>query len=298
MIRAHTRGMKIAVEELVGTTNHLLNRIIVKRRCEQEKVDPDLLARLQRHVGTQQIDVGAEADQERVQQQHEQIANMMVPFFFLFLMFMGIFGMGQHMLTSVIEEKSSRVIEMLLSAVTPFQLMAGKIVGLAGVGLTVVGLWAAAASGAAWWQDLDFSVSPGIFVYLVVYYVLGFLLFTSILAGIGSTCNTLKEAQSLMMPVTLVVVIPMMAWFNLAQNPHGTLARVLSFIPPITPMVMALRLSATPDIPTTETIGTIILLAVSVPIVVWAAARIFRTGILMYGKRPQLREILRWVRQS
>jgi ABC-2 type transport system permease protein len=290
--------MKVSVEELVGATNEIINRAIVKRRCEQAGVAPDLLARLQRPAGTEQIDVGAAADRERVQRQRQQITGMMVPFFFLFLMFMGIFGMGQHVLTSIIEEKSSRIIEMLLSAVTPFQLMAGKIVGLAGVGLTVVVLWAAAASGAAAWKSLDLSLSPEVFVYLVVYYVLGFFLFTSILAGIGSTCNTLKEAQSLMMPVTLVVIIPMMAWFNLAQNPHGTLARVLSFIPPITPMVMALRLSATSDVPRAETFATLILLGVSVPIVIWAAARVFRTGILMYGKRPRLREILRWVRQS
>jgi len=298
MIRAYTHGSKMALEGLVGTVNHLVNKVVVDRRCRSENIDPDLLARLRRPVPAQRVDIGAEADEERVHDAREQIGSMMVPFFFLFLMFMGIFGMGQHMLTSVIEEKSSRVIEMLLSAVTPFQLMTGKIVGLAGVGLTVVTLWSAAALGAARWQELHVEVSAGMLAWLAIYYALGFLLFSSILAGIGSTCNTLKEAQSLMMPISLLVVIPMLAWMNLAQNPFGTLARVLSFIPPVTPMVMALRLAAAPDMPLLEILATIAVLAASVPVVMWAAAKVFRIGILMYGKRPHLREILRWVGES
>ena len=97
--------------------------------------------------------------------------------------------MGQHMVTSVIEEKSSRVIEVLLSAVTPFELMAGKISGLAGIGLTVIGLWSVAAYGAARWKGLNIDIPAEMLLYFIIYYVLGFLLFSSILAGIGSLCN-------------------------------------------------------------------------------------------------------------
>jgi ABC-2 type transport system permease protein len=196
------------------------------------------------------------------------------------------------------EEKSSRVIEVVLSAVSPFELLAGKILGLGGIGLTVIALWLAAAYGAARWGGVEILMPAHVAVYLVIYYVLGFLMFSAILAGIGSICNTIKEAQSLMMPLTMLFILPMMAWFYLVKEPDGMLTRVLSFIPPMTPLVMALRLSANPDTSTFETLATIAVLAAFVPCVIWAMAKVFRTGVLLYGKRPGLREVLRWLRQS
>jgi len=211
---------------------------------------------------------------------------------------MGMVGTGQHMLSSIIEEKNSRVIEVLLSAVSPFQLMAGKILGLAGIGLTVMALWSVAAFAAARWQGLNVDVGPQLMVYFVIYYILGYLLFSAILTGIGSVCNTIKETQSLMMPVMLIFIIPMIGWFKLVQSPDGTMARVLSFVPPVTPMVMVLRLAAGSNVLFVEIGASMLLLAVAVFVVIWAAAKIFRTGILMYGKRPGPIEILRWLRQS
>jgi ABC-2 type transport system permease protein len=101
-----------------------------------------------------------------------------------------------------------------------------------------------------------------------------------------------------MMPVMLILIIPMIAWFKLVQSPDGTMARVFSFIPPMTPMVMVLRLSAGSNVLFVEIGASILLLVVAVLVVTWAAAKIFRTGILMYGKKPGLFEILRWLRQS
>ena len=216
----------------------------------------------------------------------------------MFLIYMGIVGIGQQMLSSIIEEKSSRVIEVLLSAVSPFELMAGKIVGLVGIGLTVMSLWAAAAYGAARWQGLSIDITPGLLFYFVIYYVLGFLLFSSILAGIGSICNTLKETQGLMMPIVLIFIIPLISWHELLQSPDGTLARVLSFVPPVTPLVMILRISAGHDVWIVEILASILLLLAAAVGTIWLAAKVFRTGILMYGKRPGLREICRWLRQT
>jgi len=253
-------------------------------------------------VSNEIIDIGSASEQKRIKK-GEQIAKTMMSFFFMFMMFMGIFGMGQHMLTSVIEEKNSRVIEVLLSAVSPFELMAGKILGLAGISLTVMSLWSAAAIGTAYygaahWWNVTLELPTGILPYFVIYFILGFLLFSSILAGVGSICNTIKEAQSLMMPISFIFILPMIAWFNLAQHPDGPLARVLSFLPPLTPIVMTLRLAVSQDISLLEVFASIIMLAVFVPVVMWLAAKVFRTGILMYGKRPGLREIVRWLKQD
>jgi len=296
-VRLYTRKTGPQEWELVSTVDNLVNRAVVRRRSEIRQISPQLLAELQRHVPVEQIDVESATRETKISDM-DRMSRMMVPFFFMFTMFMGIFGMGQHMLTSIIEEKSSRIMEVLLSAISPRELMTGKILGLAAIGLTVVGLWTVAAYGATVWQGMNVTVPVRLLAYFVVYYVLGFLLFSAMLAGIGSICNTIKESQSLMMPISLVFVLPMMAWFNLAQHPDGTFARVLSFIPPLTPMVMVLRISASPDLPLGEILASIAMLAVCVPVVIWAAAKVFRTGVLMYGKRPQWREVLRWVRQS
>jgi ABC-2 type transport system permease protein len=226
------------------------------------------------------------------------VLQHMVPFFFMLMVYMGIFGFGQSMLTSLLEEKSSRVIEVLLACVSPLELMAGKIIGLAAMGLTVMIAWAACAGVAVQMRGLPVSVAPGMLAYMLVYYVLGFTLLSSLLAAIGSVCNTLKEAQGLMMPVTILFIIPMAGWFGLASHPNGLAARVMSFIPPLTPIVMILRL-ATPQAPgLLEVAGSIVWLAAATVGTVWLASKVFRTGVLMYGKRPGLVEILRWVRQS
>jgi len=301
-IHSFTRSTNITELDLLSTVENLLNSAIVNRRCKVRDISPELLAELRRRVPVERVDIGSPSQQKRLRE-GEQIAKTMVSFFFMFLMFMGIFGMGQHILTSVIEEKNSRVMEVLLSAVSPFELMAGKIMGLAGISLTVMTLWAAAACGTAYyggsrWWHVNIDLPTEIIPYFVIYFVLGFLMFSSILAGIGSVCNTLKEAQSLMMPITFIFILPMVAWFNLAQRPDGPLARVLSFLPPLTPMVMTLRLASTPPPSFLEVFASIILLAAFVPAVMWVAAKVFRTGILMYGKRPGLWEVVHWLRQK
>ncbi len=280
-----------------STVEYLFSKAVRNRRYKIEQLDHELLAKL-RNVPIERVEIGSTDEKERVQDQAQMIVKMLVPFFFMYLIFLGMVGTGQQMLGSIIEEKGSRIIEVLLSAVSPFQLMAGKILGLAGIGMTVMALWAVAAYAAAQWQGLNVDVSTKLLLYFVVYYILGFLFFSAVLTGIGSVCNTIKETQSLMMPVMLILIIPMIAWYKLVQSPNGTMARVFSFIPPMTPMVMILRLSAGADVRFVEIVASILLLVLAVLAVTWAAAKIFRTGILMYGKKPGLFEILRWLRQS
>jgi len=293
----YTHKPKPANLDAFWAVEKIINRAVIDQRCKLRNLSPKLLAEL-RSVPIERVEIGSGEGEQRVQSEAERVTRMMIPFFFMFLIYMGIVGIGQQMLSSVIEEKNSRVIEVLLSAVSPFQLMAGKILGLAGIGLTVISLWAVAAYGAARWQGLNIDVTPELLLYFVVYYILGFLLFSSILAGIGSICNTIKETQSLMMPIVLVFILPLISWFKLVQSPDGTFARVLSFIPPVTPLVMILRLSASSNVWIVEILASIVLLIVAVLATIWASAKVFRTGILMYGKRPGLREICRWIKQS
>jgi ABC-2 type transport system permease protein len=296
-MRLYTHKAKPPVMEALWTIESPLRDAVFKERCKQENLSPGLVKSL-RNSPIERMEIGSTGGQERVQSKGDEIVKMLVPFFFMYLLFLGIVTMGQQMLSSIIEEKNSRVIEVLLAAVSPFELMAGKILGLVGVGFTVVALWGGAAYGAARWQGLNIDVGPEILPYFIVYYILGFFLFGSVMVGIGSICNTVKETQSLMTPVILLCVLPLIAWQNIIRDSSGTLARTLSFFPPTTPMVMILRLSAGADIWIVEIIASLVLLAAAVLGSTWVAAKVFRTGILMYGKRPGLREVARWLRQT
>ncbi len=289
-IKLYTHKPKPAQMEAFWTIESLIRKAVVDTRCEARGLDQQLLQKI-RAVAIQQVELGSEAGQEQVQGEGQRVARMMVPFAFMYLIFIGIAGTGQHLLSSIIEEKNSRIIEVLLSTISPFELMAGKIMGLAGIGLTVTTLWGVGAYVAARYQGIDITVGLGLVIFFLVYYILGFVLFSAILAGVGSVCNTVKETQSLMMPVMLLFIIPLIAWMKLAQDPNGTLAHALSFLPPATPMVMMLRLSTGASIAAVEVVATVLLLVFSVFGAVWAAAKIFRTGVLMYGKRPGLPQI-------
>jgi len=273
-----------------ATVENLVNQAAANVRFDRRGLDYDEISGLFRRVPLQQIDVSSKEKRKR-----EPILAMMTPFFFLFLMFMGVVGMNQQMLTSVIEEKNSRVIEVLLSAVSPRQLMAGKILGLGAVGLTVVCLWGSAAYIAATRKGIVGVLDVSSFAYFAVYYVLGFLLFSGVFAAVGAACNSLKEAQTFIMPMTLILIIPMVAWLPISQRPESAFAVCLSFIPPLTPMVMMLRLAATPRVPVLQIVASILVLTLSVILTIRAAAKVFQTGILMYGKPASLREILRWI---
>jgi ABC-2 type transport system permease protein len=238
------------------------------------------------------VEPGAEADGP------EQSGRLVAAFAAMFLMFMGIVTSAGHLVSSVVEEKSSRVIEVLLSAVSPLELMAGKIIGLAGVGVTFVALFAASMLVAAASQGFVPSVEPAVVACFIVYYLLGYVLVASLFAAAGSACNTMKETQAIMFPLTFIFVLPMATWHVIAGNPEGWLARALSAFPPTTAMVMTVRIAIMPEVPVLDVALSFVVLAASVPLAVWACARIFRTGVLMYGKPPKLRDLLRWAREA
>ena len=297
--RAHvyTYKSKPTTMDAIWAVEEFIRNAVVEQRCKVQNISAKLLADIH-NVPVERVEIGEAANEQRVQNQNQTMVKMMVPFFFMFMIYMGIMGIGQQMLSSVIEEKNSRIIEMLLSAVSPFELMAGKILGLGAIGLTIVGLWTTVSYGSIVSQGISVDISGKLLFCFVVYYILGFLLFSSLLAAIGSICNTLKETQELMMPIILVMVLPMVAWFKLVQSPDGIFARVLSLVPPVSPLVMPLRISAGSNVSNIEILASVGLLAASVLLMMWLAGKIFRTGILMYGKRPSLREISRWLRAS
>ena len=242
----------------------------------------------------EEADVGAE---EKIEQR--------IPIFFVYMLWISVFSIVQILLTNTVEEKSNRIIEVLLSSVSPLQLMMGKVFGIAMTGLTMIISWITffiiAIKVAPTFVDVnlpDFSFllsNPIYLVSFVVYFLFGYLFYAAILVGIGSVCNSLKEAQNLMQPVVIVLILPLLAMVPIGEDPNGKLAFVLSYIPVFTPFVMMNRAAGPPEL--WEYIATTIIMVLSTWAAFWGAAKIFRIGILMTGKPPKMRDMLRWIRQ-
>jgi ABC-2 type transport system permease protein len=209
-------------------------------------------------------------------------------------MWMVIFLAAQPMLESVLEEKSQRIAEVLLGSVSTFQLMIGKLLGGVGGSLTVVLVYGLGAIGLAWHFDALHLVPLRVIPWFLVYQVLAVMLFGSLFMAIGAAVNQLKEAQSMLLPVWLVMMFPLFIWFQAIREPMGGLATWMSFFPPATPLMMVLRIAATSAVPWWQAaLGVVVLLATTL-LIVLAAARIFRIGFLAQGKAPRLAELLRW----
>lgn len=232
-------------------------------------------------------------------------ARQWAPIGFVYLMFVAMMTVAQMLLSSTVEEKASRIFEVLLSSVTPGELMLGKLMGVAAVGFVMLAAWfvslfAILRFGAGNLSEiagplLGLVFTPSVLIPLAVYFLLGFLLYASLLLALGSVCNTIKEAQNFMSPVMLVLMIPLLAMIPVARDPNGMLAQVLSWIPPFTPFVMMNRIAGEPA--GWEIAGTIALLVASVAGMLWLAGRVFRNGVLRTGAPPKVVELLRMLRR-
>lgn len=223
---------------------------------------------------------------------------MMLPFGFMLLLMMSVMVGGQYLLTTTIEEKSSRVVEVLLSAVSPMQLMTGKIIGQMSVGLVLLTVYVSVGLATlSAFAVLDLITIDKI-AYLIVYFVLAYFIIASLMAAIGASVNELREAQSLMGPVMMVVMLPYLFWLPITRDPNSTLSFVLSMVPPMSPFAMIVRITSTEPPPTWQILLSIAITAAAAYVCVWFAAKVFRIGLLMYGKPPNLRTLVRWVRMA
>jgi ABC-2 type transport system permease protein len=227
-----------------------------------------------------------------------QAFNMLMPAAFMILLLISSVTSGQLLLTTTVEEKSSRVVEVLLSAVSPMELMAGKILGQMAVGFLVLLLYAGLGLVALFSFAMLGLLDPMMIVFLLIYFVLAYFTFAAFMAAIGSAVNEIREAQSLMTPVMLIIMIPWILWLPISREPNSLLAVSLSFVPPLSNFVMLLRMASTAPPPMWQVGISIILGAAGAVAAVWFAAKIFRIGLLMFGKPPSFRTLVRWVRMS
>ncbi len=227
-----------------------------------------------------------------------ELASIFVPLGFMMLLLMAAMVGGQYLLTTVVEEKSSRVMEVLLSAVSPLELMIGKIVGQMFVGMLILVLYSGLSIGFLVYLGQGHLLQPLNMVYIVIFFFIAFFIMASLFAAVGSAVNELREAQTLQMPISLLLILPYAFWLPVSRAPNSTLSVVLSFVPVINPFIMVIRLGGSEPIPAWQPPLGVLVGLVTVAFCAWAAAKIFRIGVLMYGKPPNFKTLVQWVRMA
>ncbi len=292
-------------EDLRSWFSRLAADEIRDRRYVAEGVAADQRARIDKPVTFETKRVNASGEEKEVS--IIDTIKQWAPLGFAYLLWISVFSTASMLMTGIVEEKQNKLIEVLLSSASPMELMLGKVLGIASTGLTMVAGWAIFYFAA-------FLVLPTLFtalattdftqilrepLYLIsflVYFVLGYLLYAAILLAIGSMSSSLQDAQNMMGPIVVMLLIPLLTLVPVGKDPNGFLAKVLSYIPPFTPFVMMNRAAGPPA--WWEYLLTTALMLVAVVAALWAAAKIFRVGILMTGKPPRPREILRLLRSA
>jgi ABC-2 type transport system permease protein len=291
-------GRNVADVVSLEALNSAVEQAVVQRRLALAGVDPSLAIDLTRPFHLRRIRLSPEGEQE------DRGASFVLTIVLVMMIYGTVVTWGQATLTSVIEEKTSRVVEIIVSAMPAHELLAGKLLGVGAVGLTqclawvgsvaVFSLWGGGLAAAMGVVALP-RISLPVLVAFVIYFLLGYLLYASLFAAVGASVNSVQEAQSLVLPIFMVLVVGVVFFPTVMQSPDSTFSTVVSLVPLLTPLLMFLRLAILPP-PVWQVVLSIVLTGLTIALVLFAAGRIYRVGVLMYGKRPTLPEILRWIR--
>ncbi|HEY4214200.1 MAG TPA: ABC transporter permease [Steroidobacteraceae bacterium] len=214
------------------------------------------------------------------------------------LLFMGVMTGGPMLMSSTVEEKSSRVVEVLLAAVSPLELMWGKLLGQMGVSLLAVVVYVGLGLFALVQYSMFGLLDPMLIVYLVVFYLLAYLVYGALMMSIGAAVNQAADAQSLMGPVMILLIAPYALAPMVAQNPNSVISVAFSFVPPLNSFVMLARLASGTPPPLWQVFGAIASGILGASLAVWFAAKVFKIGLLMQGKPPSFATLVKWARMA
>ncbi len=280
-----------------------LSAVARERRFRGAGFDPEQIGQLSRRVRLTTFRVTeAGGEQEGAE------AGLILAYALFFLLYMVLVFYGQQVMNGVLEEKSSRIVEVIVSTVRPFELLMGKLLGICGAALTQLGVWLGAmvaftlpgvVSAIAWIpEDVDVpTLSAGLVIHFVLLFLLGFFVFSTVYAAIGSAFNNVQEAQQWAGFIVIFLVAPVLFFWMVINDPDSTVSVVASLVPMFTPLLMMLRIAIKTPPAWQIALGYLLTTAFTF-FMIWLSARVYRTGILMYGKKPTLKELWRWVRYA
>ena len=284
-------------QDLPAWVESTLSAEVRERRFTAAGVDSRQVRELSRGVPLQRLGLAEQkATGEVVQAKREnRIATMLVPVGGMVLLYLVVMTSAPALLNTVLEEKMQKIAEVLIASVPPFQLMLGKLLGTVLVSLTLSGLYMGSLTWVLWqFGQLD-NVPGHLFAWFFLFQVLALLMYGSVFLAVGAACNEIRDAQSLMFPVMMVVMLPYLMFMPVLQSPASPFSRAVSLFPPATPMLMFLRIAVPPGPAWWEVALGVVLTTAFMLGCVWASAKIFRIGILSQGQAPSIPRLIRWV---
>lgn len=284
-------------QDLPAWLESTLNSEIRERRFTAAGVDSRQVRDLSRPVPMQRLGLAEQkASGEVVQAKREnRVATMLVPVGGMVLLYFLVMTSAPALLNTVLEEKMQKISEVLLSSVSPFQIMLGKLLGTVLVSLTLSALYVGSLTWVLWRFDQLGNVPGQLFAWFFLFQVLALLMYGSVFLAVGAACNEIRDAQSLMFPVMMVVMVPYLMFVPVLQSPASPFSRAVSLFPPATPMLMFLRIAIPPGPAWWEIVLGVVLTTAFMLGCVWASAKIFRIGILSQGQTPSIPKLIGWV---
>jgi ABC-type Na+ efflux pump permease subunit len=280
-------------DQTEGAIHESMRDALVAARLGAGKLDRREVEATMRVQRPQPVVVSASGEQKM-----QRGLTRSMPLILGVLMFVGIVIGGQGLMTSTVEEKSSRVVEVLLASVSPFELMAGKLLAQLAVGLITIGVYVGLGFLALFQFALFGLVEPVLVAYLIVFYILSYLVFGALMMAIGAAVNQMQEAQSLFGPVMLLLMLPYMMSPIIGRAPNSTFSVVMSFLPPMNTFAMMSRLASDAPPPAWQVALTVLVGLGAAIATIWFTAKVFRIGLLMHGKPPNFATLIKWARAA
>jgi ABC-2 type transport system permease protein len=308
--RAEYQASNVSSFTAIETIERSLTQIVFATRLERAGVNPMVVtkARVPVALGTQKI-AGGRATKESAAQ------SFSLAYFMAIILYTAILIYGINVMSSVLEEKTTRIVEVLVSSLRPFQLLLGKLIGVGAVSIFQFLIWAVSARyliaqrghlgggarGGGGGDAVQFFQIPHVTLattaIFVAYFLGGFFLYSAMFAAVGALSSNEQEARQAQQPVSVLLMVSFFGMFAMINDPNSSLAVTLSLIPFSAPIAMPVRWAAG-NLPVSEVALSLAILVATIVTVTWVAARIYRVGILMTGKRPNLKELARWVRAA
>jgi ABC-2 type transport system permease protein len=275
-----------------------IGQAVLTERFRAAAMDPQVVARLTQPTPLTSLGLFERGAQGTVVagRQVDEFRAQGVPAIMMVLMYVVIMASAPQLLNSVIEEKMSRISEVLIGSVSTFELMMGKLIGAAAISMLLAATYVAGGLVMAQIYGYAGAITLPMLTWFFLFLLMAVLLFGAIFVAIGAACNDLKDSQGMMTPVILFIMVPVFMWGAVMKAPDGSLALLLSLLPTTAPFLMLLRIVLQPGPPLWQVLLSVTMMAATTVAAVWAAGRIFRTGILMQGKSASFAEMIRWVR--
>jgi ABC-2 type transport system permease protein len=268
------------------------NEARIEKKLQAEGIDPKIMNYISKNVDIKSVKLEESGKESNV----DSITTFFTAFIFVMLLFMLIMLSGQMLVRSLVEEKSNRLIEIIISSCSADELLTGKILGLGALGLFQILIWALIAVSLLGAAVIPFTTFHNI-IPMLIYFLLGYTFYTAIFVGIGSIVTTEQEAQQITTYLSFLLLLPIVLILPVMENPNSILIKILSYIPITLPTAMLLRVNLGP-IPAVVIAITICIMVISIYIAIKLASKVFRIGILSYGKRPSLKELGEWIKES